>query len=168
MKNVKLLARQKNGKSGYINSDTKEFVIPPKYYLALNFRNGLASVQLDFNGKWGVIDESDNLIIPFKYDKISFYSEELIACNYKEKWGFIDRNDKLIIPFKYEYASWFSGGISPVKLKGRYGYINKSNEVVIDFDFDWAAPFEDDIAEVEQYGERFFINPWGQRLHSMW
>ena len=53
-----------DGKYGFKKDDI--VVVPPKYVDARNFREGLASVNLD--GKWGYIDKSGTEVIPPIYD----------------------------------------------------------------------------------------------------
>jgi len=156
-------SKQGRWEKGYVNRETNEFVIAPKYFSAQHFKDGLAAVKLEYNGKWGVINEEDRLIIPFKYDDIKYYSESLMAAKLNNNWGFIDCLDKIIIPFKYEFASWFSEGLAPVQLNGWYGYINKSDEVVIGFQYNWAAPFENGFGEVELQGNRFSVDKIGNK-----
>jgi len=65
---------KKNRKSGFIDFKGKT-VIPLVYQNATEtFTNGYAIVQNEM-GKWGLIDKSNKLIIPFKYDMISSEQE---------------------------------------------------------------------------------------------
>ncbi len=54
-----LVKDQKNNLYGFIDVDGN-FIIPPKYYSALNFNNGLACVNDGF--KWLYIDVNDNVV----------------------------------------------------------------------------------------------------------
>lgn len=80
-------------------------IIKPKYDNARTFSEGLAAVKKD--GKWGYIDEDENLVIDFKYDRAHSFSENKAVVAIKKiedswngeyknvniYWGIIDRDD---------------------------------------------------------------------------
>lgn len=79
----------------------------------------------DTTGKWGLIDESGNVVFKGKYDDVQQFSEGLAAVCLNEKWGFIDKKGKEVIPLKYTYAYSFKDGVAKVELNDRLVYINK-------------------------------------------
>ena len=84
------------------------------------------------NKKWGFVDETGVLIIPYKYEQVDGFSEGLAAVKLKGKWGFIDKNDKVVIPFKFAIATNFYEGVAPVmRGNGKWGFIDKSSTVVL-------------------------------------
>jgi len=84
------------------------------------------------NKKWGFVDETGELIIPYKYEHVDGFSEGLAAVKLKRKWGFIDKNDKVVIPFKFAIATNFYEGVAPVmRGNGKWGFIDKSSTVVL-------------------------------------
>ena len=54
------------------------------------FSEGLADVRL--NGKWGFIDKSGKVVIPFKYDDALPFSEGFAVVELDGKDGYIDKN----------------------------------------------------------------------------
>lgn len=48
------------------------------------------------NGKWGVIDMNNNIIIPFEYDYIDYMREGYRYVKQGNKYGFIDGNGKML------------------------------------------------------------------------
>ena len=76
----------------------------------------LAKAQKD--GKWGFIDRSGKVVIPFKYDWALWFSEGLCAVQETNKYGFIDKTGKLVIPFIYDRTNLFNEGLAVVK-KGK-------------------------------------------------
>lgn len=51
----------------------------------------------------GVIDKNGKLIIPLKYDYMSYFAEDnLYLVKVKEKYGVIDGNDNIIVPIMYK------------------------------------------------------------------
>ena len=90
--------------------------------------------------KWGYIDQTGRLIIPFKFDSAQDFSEGLAAVEIKEKTGYIDQSGKFVIPPRFNSGFPFSGGLALVVMsrsgKGiiqmnQLGYIDRSGKVVI-------------------------------------
>ena len=109
-------------------------IIPPKYYDASNFSEGLARVRpkskWGFHTNYGFIDKNGKMVIPAKYNDAYNFSEGLAAVMIKDKWGCIDKNGNMVIPAKYDDAVLFLEGKAKVKLNGREFYIDKNgNEV---------------------------------------
>jgi hypothetical protein len=49
------------------------------------------------DNKWGYIDKTGRLIIPFKFDGAGNFSEGLAAVSIKDKTGYIDKTGKFVI-----------------------------------------------------------------------
>lgn len=122
-------------------------------------RNGY--VKMDKYSSSGIGTQKSGLIncmtgeisIPFEYDELGDYSEDLIwACN-NDKYGYININNKVVIPFSYSKAYNFSEGVAAVgKTFGtlhanmgivpniKIGFINKSGSIVIPHKFNYQLP----------------------------
>lgn len=99
--------------------------------------------------KKGLVNcETGEEIIPFIYDDLGEYSDELIMAERNGKTGYIDINNKLVIPFIYDGGGNFSEGLAMVlKITGyantrmgvtrvkKGGFINKNGDVIIPFSF---------------------------------
>jgi hypothetical protein len=91
--------------------------------------------------KWGYIDKTGKLIIPFKFDHAGDFSEGLAAVKLAGKYGYIDQTGKVVIPPRFDGGRPFSEGLAVVVichfdrkgeiLRYRYGYIDKSGTMVI-------------------------------------
>jgi hypothetical protein len=90
--------------------------------------------------KWGYIDKTGRVVIPFKFDSADEFSEGLAAVGIKEKTGYIDNTGNLVIPPRFLSGYPFSSGMALVItgefIKDRYhmhklGYINRSGKLVI-------------------------------------
>jgi hypothetical protein len=115
-----------------------------------SFDDGFAVVTL--GGKYGIIDESGNVLGELKYDKIrslvseSRYGEEDKFAEYFEacvegKWGFLNKQGKEMSPFVYDKIQMrdFEGGFVRVCKNGKWGYVNDKCEEMCEFvyEFDW-------------------------------
>jgi hypothetical protein len=68
----------KDRKFGFLNSNDLSIAIPLEYEACGDFFQGVAAVKK--NGKWGLIDKNNSIILPFKYDNIANgYSGFVIA-----------------------------------------------------------------------------------------
>ena len=91
--------------------------------------------------KWGYIDKTGRLIIPFKFDGAADFSEGLAAVEIKEKTGYIDKTGKFVIPPRFLSGFPFSEGLAVVVIRRfeqkinstctSYGYIDRSGNMVI-------------------------------------
>ena len=53
------------------------------------------------DGKFGIIDSDNNVVIPFMYDYLG-NANELICAQINDKQGYIDINNNIVVPFIYE------------------------------------------------------------------
>ncbi len=88
------------------------------------------------NNICGVVNLKNEIIVPFVYEMIESYSDELnVALAKKEgKHGFIDRSGKVIIPFMYN-DGWASGTSLVVKKEGKWGAIGIDQKVILPFEY---------------------------------
>lgn len=84
------------------------------------------------NGKWGLIDKNNKVIIKIENDSLGLYDSYngLIRVKYKGLWGFKDVNDKYIIKPIYREMHEFRFGYAAVQdnRTGKWFYINKENK----------------------------------------
>jgi hypothetical protein len=90
--------------------------------------------------KWGYIDKTGRVVIPFKFDSADQFSEGLALVGIKEKTGYIDKTGNVVIPPRFLSGYPFSSGMALVVTgefkKDRYnmhklGYIDRSGKLVI-------------------------------------
>ena len=87
---------------------------------------------LSTSGKYGFLDASGEVIIPFQYNNASSFSEGIsTVSNEKLRYGYIDVNGNQIIPFKYEIARDFENGIALVAYNKNTYLINVKEEVIV-------------------------------------
>ena len=124
----------KSGTVGF-KSLNGTIVIKPIYGASWeNFTEGLVGVYL--NKKWGYIDSTGKIIVPFKYKEVSEFLPDvkLARVFLGEKMGYINNVGKEVIPAIYDdlddkfYDNVVSGG-----LNNKYGAINNSGKIVVPF-----------------------------------
>ena len=139
-------------------------------FAAYNYSYGqFLMPQKGANEKWGFVDETGNLIIPFKYDLVDGFSEGLAAVAIRGVgWGFIDKNDSVVIPLKYDLVFHFVEGITQATLNGKTGYIDKTGKAVIPFKYDHAVNFSESpykgFSMVSLDGKHGFIDKTGTEV----
>jgi len=143
--------------------------MPDADYPPWFFSEGLANFKSD--GKWGFIDRTGKIIIPFEFDFVEPFSEGLARFRQNDSFknGYIDKTGVVVIPAVYNDAYAFSeeralvsitesieitedGGMSVIS---KYGFIDKTGNVVIPIEYGYARSFSEGLAAVstnEGYG----------------
>lgn len=134
-----------NMKVGYIDK-TGKFAIPPTlpFYAITNVdedpyccydgmirtvKNFGDEDSIDFDLKYGFIDSTGKLVIPYMYKGAYDFSGGLAAvCKEDGKWGFINKKGDVAIPFKYDGVSYdsFQDGFALVVIGDKLGYVDKN------------------------------------------
>lgn len=77
-----------NGLMGFVNKRC-EFVIPRRYSVAMDFKEGRAFVQE--NGKWGLIDRMGEYVVEPMFDDWEYFENGLSKVRKDFNYGVIDR-----------------------------------------------------------------------------
>ena len=95
------------------------------YPLCPTFSEGLAWV-CNKEGKFGYIDKTGKVVIPFRYEACYDFHEGLarICDKTTEKYGYIDREGNEVFPCQFGYAEDINEGVARVELEGQYGFID--------------------------------------------
>ena len=108
------------------------------YPLCPTFSEGLAWV-CNKEGKFGYIDKTGKVVIPFRYEACYDEGSELyyqqpcydfheglarICDKTTEKYGYIDREGNEVFPCQFGYAEDINEGVARVELEGQYGFID--------------------------------------------
>ena len=133
--------KDKDGKSnrkdkyGFVNSEN-ELLIEPNFQGAdIRFSEGLCVV---WDEGYGCIDTKGHLVIPYEFELIKHFKEDLAVFNPKgrnEKFGVIGKNGMVKIEPKYSHLEDFKNGLSEIIIgtdyeSFKYGYINKNGDEV--------------------------------------
>ena len=83
------------------------------------------------NGKWGVIDDQLNQVIPNKYDCIwSFDKNDLIEVRIDSHYGLVNKQGIEQVPPIYDHITLNKDGYYTVKHDGREFWIDKDGNVI--------------------------------------
>ena len=89
---------------GYIDKHGK-IKMTPQFHSARPFRDGLAVVDLNGNGKYGFVDTTGTLAIEPRFAQAHDFVNGLARVKEDKeggKWGFIDKTGNVVIPFQFD------------------------------------------------------------------
>jgi len=134
-----------------------------------------------FEGKYGIVDEEENEIIPFIHDSsddLVGYIDEVngrhiengyIRRKIDGKWGMFDLKGNEVIPCKYDYVGYvdYELYVFALQLDGKWGYGYEEDgkiyvSVPCKYDELWREDY--DLLKVKLDGEEFFINYNDERV----
>lgn len=139
-----LLAFKENDKYGYID-ETGKVVIPPRFYEADSFKEGLAVVNLsgDYSkNSYGLIDKKGKFIIQPEYNDIQALGEGFFAVG---------------IPIDKEYLP--KGSI--------YAIANKTGKLLTDFIYYGVSQYHRGYASAYDKNTTFFIDGTGKKVPTL-
>jgi hypothetical protein len=142
---------------GFINVFTGEMITGFEFTDTRKPTAGLFWVKK--NNKWGCIDKTGKVRIPFLYDEASgFTAEDRAAVAINGKFGHIDKTGKIRTPLKYQFASYFQNGLSMVRMNDKYGYIDVNNKYITRTDYAHALPFNQKTTTADRNGLRYELS----------
>lgn len=97
----KYIAVQNEKKWGYLTSNGDSVIIPMEYE-KLHFDSNYNWIQAKKNGRWGIINEKNECILPFEYDEIF---DRMLVKNAAR--GGVDSVGNVIISCAYDYI-WYA------------------------------------------------------------
>lgn len=105
-------------------------VLWPGPYIDRNYQY----IHASYKDKWGVIDEKNEIIVPFKYDNedcIRKFSNGFAAIKVNERWGFVNKRGIEVIKPAYDNVIDFSTKFFNVKMRGQWGLVDLNYQEVI-------------------------------------
>ena len=124
------------------------------------FSDGLA-VLMRKDGRFGAVDPSGGMAVPFIYDSLTYFYGGLVEAQKDGKWGFLDKEGHAAIPLLYDRVGTFSEGLAAIKRDGAYGYADKTGQVVIPCAYSAAGGFHEGYAAVRKDGRYGYIDRTG-------
>ncbi len=80
------------------------------------------------NDKWGYVNEQGDLLIDYKFDKVTFYHGDRAAAKYRGKFGFINRNGEFIGKPEFDSIGYFTNQIANVTKGGKKLSIDRNGK----------------------------------------
>lgn len=162
--NYPLIRVKKEGRYGFINPRLKQII--PCVYEAVSIEDN-GTFLFNINGKWGLADTNNQVIIDAKYDQIyGFSGSNQSLVRQDSLLGFIDSKGIIIIPIRYHMlgASILNNRVMYYE-KGLYGFLDSNGKVAIPAQFDRVNNFEKNICGVCKNGRWYLINPNGEKIN---
>lgn len=144
-----------------------EVIISPKYEIAGDYSEGLASVYID--GKYGYIDRDENLIIKCDYKRAYEFKNGLAIVQRSDyKQAVINKNgEELFTVEDYELSNIVGDYILVTEKNSddyRAGYLNQKGEKVGEVKYSTINEFKDGYAVVGIAGKYGIINEEGTEV----
>jgi len=147
--------------SGYYNKALK-LILPCNYSSVVPSEDGMLVACQNKDRKYGLVDTTGRIFIPFQYDDLHPESDNLLCAKRETKYGYLDQKGKTIIPFKFNFARSFSEGFAVATTETLFGFIDKRGHFAIDEKFTGANDFQYGYAEVFINDEASCINAKGE------
>ncbi|AEJ20316.1 WG repeat-containing protein [Gracilinema caldarium] len=103
------------------------------------------------DGKWGVIDNNLNIIIPSMYEYAGFFTGEYSNVKLDSKtWGLVNKNNEIVYTINNieELYPMYNGWSRFKDKNGKYGYINEKGKLLIS-NLYWALDFKEGVAPIK-------------------
>ncbi len=141
---------------GYMDT-LGQVVVKPEYSFAHDMVNNAGLVACE--GKWGMINQQNQTLIPCQYDRIEFLENtgnRMVRVYVEQpKYGLIDTLGQLTVSAIYEELGSFSEGRLAVKRNGLWGFVDNQGIEVIPCRFREVQNFSESLAAVR------LGNGWG-------
>jgi hypothetical protein len=173
--NTTLFAVKIGDNWGFVDS-TCNFHQELVYQMADEFYLGRAIVQK--NNKYSFVDQTGKTLHPFKFSKLTHFSDDSLAFMLDEKniISCIDWNFKIVFSLQdAEEIHNYHNGIAAVRKNNKYGFVNKKGEIIINNEFDAVGKFSENLIAVAKYEDLpdtsylkwFFIDRTGKQIFDM-
>ena len=155
-------------KTGYLDL-TGNVVLPPTWYDAKDFSEGLAAVQKEaFTSPWCFIDKTGQTVINGTWDSAESFSNERAIVHSAEGFRIIDKTGTVLGNAYGKAYSYTEAGYARVaKADGTgwdFGFVDKNGQEVIALKYSSARDFYNGAAGVCKSGDWLFVNAEGTEL----
>ena len=150
--------------AGNLSAQTVQWAVRPT---SAQIENYGSLLKVRKGGKCGLMDMSNQEIVPVKYDSISPFRDGYALVMNREGdqmriEGVLSEGDyEMLVPTETVYATrymWFSDGKMPVKGKGGWGYMSTDANMAIPCQFQYAYPFSEGFASVMIDDKAYYID----------
>lgn len=125
-----------NGKIGFIDKNAKIIIKPQFEEMQDDFLTKDSFVRVKSNSKWGVIDASGKVRIPFNNQEINKYGDRLyeirVGLGGRDSRGLVDSNNNIVVPIGiYGNFYYYKEFAIIITLDNKYGAMDKHGAVII-------------------------------------
>jgi len=148
-------------------------------FILLIFLSGYSFGQIKSNlrkkekdGRWGVVNASKKIIVPFKYDYVEIYKDGYITASYESKFDIYDSTGNQISKEKFgsvglytiQQDYLYSNGACQVCLEyfNNCGLINTEGVTILPLEYKNIWEFKYDVVAVGKNSKWGFVNTKGQ------
>lgn len=119
-----------------MKDESDNIIIDPLYTYIGIFTEDNVALAIDKNDKYGAIDKNGRVLIPFKYEYLS-YDENTQQYLYgqAEKYGLLHKDGKIFIPAKYDMISFFNHGMAIVTIGEKSGLIDQNQKIIVPVEY---------------------------------
>jgi len=121
--------------------------IPAEYDEVLNFQDGIAVVVK--NGKSGLINKKNELILGFEFDQIEEFYNDLAIVSISDSLGVINRLGTLVFPLIYNDILFLNNSLIAANNEKGYLIFNLKGERKIELNFKEIKPLKEDYFIVQ-------------------
>lgn len=134
---------------GLYNLSSSGYVKINQFHFNDDLSVGYASVVED--GKYGLVDNNNNVIAECIYDDIGILNDDVIPVKSNGEYYYINSDGyrKLVPDEKADYLGSFSEGYAPASFDGVYGYIDKDMKL-FNHEYSYCGAFSNGIAAVKK------------------
>lgn len=132
------------GEKGVIDPDGKEIIPIGKYEDVGSFEDGLFRIRQ--NGKYGYVNDKDEIVIQPSYAGATFFSEGLASVKVDGKYGAINKKGEIVITPQFDSSFVFSEGKAVITEGDRSYYIDTQGNKLSDTDYAKANQFAEGLA----------------------
>ncbi|MBL1407595.1 WG repeat-containing protein [Sphingobacterium faecale] len=112
-------------------------ITQPLYTYISAFTEDNVSVVIDDKEKYGAIDKDGKLLVPCKYDYLSYdEGTQQYLFGQGEKYGLLHKDGKIYVPAKYDMISFFNQGYATITLNDKSGLIDQNQKIVVPVQYD--------------------------------
>ena len=86
---------------------------------------------MERDGKLGYIDKKGDVVIDFKFDSATSFSDGLASVTVGEKSGYIDKQGEEAVSLRFDVATPFEDGRAIVREDGRWGVLDRKTLEVL-------------------------------------
>ena len=154
---------EKDKKYGYVDQNGKE-VVPPTYYSAGSFSDGVAVAYSKEDCTWHIIDKTGNVKAQLKgYDNVGYsFSNGFIQVEKDDKYGLADTAGKEVLPPVYDFVGDFNDGLAWAEKNEMWGLIDIAGNEVLPFIY--SQSFNEGFSRVKEDGNLSLVDKAGKEV----